>query len=446
MSRLSRLRRRAVSRRQFVAGSAAAAASTALVGCAAPPAAPMSAPAGAHARGEERIRVGLIGCGGRGTGAASQALHADPAAVLVAAGDVFMDRVESSLKHLSEDEEIKGRVQVAPEMRFSGFDAYKKVIEQCDVVLLAATPHFRPDHLRAAVEAGKHIFCEKPVAVDATGIRSVLASAEMARQKGLSLVCGFCWRYADADKETYARIHDGAIGQVVNMNTYYLTGNLGLKPRKPEWSDMEYQLRNWYYYTWLSGDHIVEQAVHSIDKISWAMQNAVPTRAIAIGGRQVRTDPVYGHVFDHFGVVYEFKNGARATHMCRQTEGCYSDNTDYILGTKGSAAINSWGPDEVFRDHSGKAYWKWDGERHDMYQNEHDFLFRSIRARDGHNDGVWMANSCMMAIMGRMSAYTGQAVTWEQALNSKEDLRPAKYEFGPLPTPPVAVPGRVKLT
>lgn len=422
------------SRREFVTGAAAAAAS-ALTGCAA---------VGVHISGSDQLKVGLIGCGGRGSGAAREALVADKGARLHAMADIFGDRVAGSHSNLMGEEGIKAQIDCPPERRFHGFDAYKHVIDSCDVVLLGATPHFRPAHLRAAVDAGRHIFCEKPVAVDSTGIRHILESVKIAEAKKLNLVSGFCWRYNDPDREMFKRIHDGQIGRVTAMHTRYLTGGLSLKARKPEWSDMEYQIRNWYYYTWLSGDHIVEQAIHSINKIAWAMKDVMPVAATALGGREVRKAPEYGHVFDHFAVVYEYADGARAFHDCRQIEGCFNDNTDFVVGTKGTAFINSWGPTQVIE---GEKKWQWEGPApRDKYQTEHDELFQSIRKGTVINDGVMMANSTMMAIMGRMAAYTGARVTWDEVMNAKEDLSPKAYEFGPLPTPPVAVPGRTRIS
>jgi len=405
---------------------------------------------GAHIAGSDILKVGLVGCGGRGTGAAQQALLADKGARLVAMADVFADRMQSSLRELIKEEKdengmltspsVKDQVLVKSETMFDGFEGYKKLIEMCDVVLLCSTPHFRPAHLKSAVEAGKHIFCEKPVAVDAPGVRSVIESAREATKKKVNIVSGFCWRYSDPDREMFKRIHDGQIGKIGSIHTRYLTGGLGLNPRKPEWSDMEYQMRNWYYYTWLSGDHIVEQACHSINKIAWAMKDEMPVACSAVGGRQVRTGAEYGHVFDHFAVVYEYKDGARAFHDCRQTEGCMNDNTDYLIGSKGTAFINSWGPTHVIE---GANKWKWEGPApRDKYQTEHDELFEAIRKGKIINEGEMLATSTLMSIIGRMAAYTGQRITWEQAMNSKEDLTPPKYEFGPMPSPPVAVPGR----
>jgi predicted dehydrogenase len=446
-----------VSRRAFLAGSAGAVGAASFGASIAAAAAPTAIRG--HAAGSDILRVGLVGCGGRGTGAVVNALQADPGTELVAMGDVFADRIESSLqqllqmkpetspanpdgKEIPNEPSVASRIKVDPDHRFVGFDAYQKVIDNCDVVLLCSTPHFRPQHLKAAVAAGKHIFCEKPVATDAPGVRSVLATAEEARAKKLSLVCGFCWRYHEPDRAGFGRMQDGAIGTIESIHTRYLTGTLSLRPRKPHWSDMEDQLRNWYYYSWASGDHIVEQAIHSINKIAWALRDEMPIFATAVGGRQVRTGPEYGNVYDHFAVVYEYKNGARAFHDCRQTDGCYSDNTDFFTGTKGMCTINSWGPSLVIK---GENPWHFEGDPGpDMYLHEHQFLFDSIRKRQPINDGIWMAHSTMMAILGRMAAYTGQKITWEQALNSKEDLSPKKYEWGPNPVPPVSMPGRTK--
>ncbi|MCS6853089.1 MAG: Gfo/Idh/MocA family oxidoreductase [Gemmataceae bacterium] len=400
------------------------------------------APAGVHAAGSDIIRVGLIGCGGRGTGAAVQALHADPGVRLVAMGDMFADRLESSLRTLrNEDESIARRVEVTPDRCFTGFDAYKHVIASgVDVVLLATPPHFRPAHIKAAVAAGKHIFAEKPCAVDAPGVRSVLASVAEAKAKGLSIVAGLCWRYHTGMRETFRRIHDGAIGDIVALQCTYNTHGLWSKERQPGWSDMEWQLRNWLYFTWLSGDFNVEQHVHSLDKMAWAMQDQYPVKAVGVGGRQVRTDPRYGHIFDHHAVVYEYANGVKCFSCCRQQNGCAIDVSDHVMGTRGVCEV-------MKHKISGERPWQYPAAKSrgdNMYQNEQNELFASIRSNKPINNGEWMAKSTLMAIMGRMATYTGQVITWEMALNSKEDLTPPKYEFGPLPVPPVAMPGITK--
>lgn len=426
-----------VSRRDFVKASmgAAAVAPFALGS--------LSVARAAHVGGGDSIKVGLVGCGGRGTGAATQALKADPGAILVAMADAFEDRLESSLKTLRGN--FGDKVRVNDDTKFVGFDAYQKLIDSgVDVVLLATPPAFRPAHLKAAIHANKHVFCEKPMAVDGPGVRSVIESAAEAKRRNLSLVSGFCWRYSEPQRATYGRIHDGAIGDIRAMYTTYNTGGW-VAPRKREagWSDMEAQMRSWHYFTWLSGDHIVEQACHSIDWINWAFQGRMPEKCHASGGRQTREDvPETGHVYDHFAVTYEYEDGARAFHMCRHFPNSPGDNTAYLMGSKGTCYSNPWSPSQI--QISGENEWYYDGERNDMYQTEHDELFASIRDGKPMNDGEWMANSTLLAIMGRMAAYTGQVITAEQALNSQESLVPATLAWGPMETPQVAKPGETK--
>jgi myo-inositol 2-dehydrogenase/D-chiro-inositol 1-dehydrogenase len=394
----------------------------------------------------DTLRVGLIGCGGRGSGAADQALTADKNVILTAMADAFEDRLQTSLKNLQTKHPEK--VKVTPDKCFVGLDAYQKLINSgVDVVLLATPPGFRPAHLKAAIAAGKHVFTEKPMATDAPGVRSVLASAEEAKKKNLSLVAGFCYRYNHGVRAIMEKIHDGAIGEVRALYNTYNTGSVWPPfPRRPEWTDMQYQVKNWYYYTWLSGDHIAEQAVHSLDKMSWAMKDVPPVKCVAHGGRQVRTAPEFGNIFDHFSVVYEYASGARGFHFSRQQEHCYSDNSDYILGGDGVAHIVRafTGPFVV----KGKNNWRYREDKpSDMYQNEHDEFFASIRNGKPMNDGQWMAQSTLIAIMGRMAAYTGQEVTWEQAMSSEERLVPENPGWEtPIAVAPVAMPGQTKFT
>jgi len=392
-----------------------------------------------HAASGDTLKVGLVGCGGRGTGAAVQALKADSNVKLIAMGDAFGDRLQSSLKVLLKDDEIGKKIAVKPESCFVGFDAYKQVIDSgVDVVLLTSPPHFRAAHIKYAVEKGKHIFCEKPVAVDAPGVRSVLQSCREAKKKNLAVVSGLCYRYENSKRETMKRVHEGAVGDIVALHCCYNTAGLWKKARQPDWSDMEWQMRNWLYFTWLSGDHIVEQAIHSLDKMIWAMKDIPPARAIGLGGRQVRTSQDYGHIFDHHSVVYEWPSGVKMFHTCRQQDGTFKDVNDYVMGTLGTA-------DVMRHTITGKHPWKHVKDPNDeMYQNEHNELFASIRAGQPINDGERMCQSTLLAIMGRMATYTGEQITWEKALNSKEDLSPPKYEFGPLPVPPVARPGVTK--
>ena len=319
-----------LTRRHFLRNS-----STVAVGCLVASAA-LTRAADASAPAPSVIKVGLIGCGGRGTGAALQALKADPGVRLTALADVFADRLDSSLATLKKMTAVANRIDVTPATSFVGLDAYQKVIDSgVDVVLLASTPAFRPEHFRAAVAAGKHVFCEKPVAVDGPGIRSVLASAAEAQRKNLSVMSGFCWRYDPRMRATVAQIHAGAIGDLRAIIATYHTGTLTTKfpgTRTPGQTDLEWQLRNWYNFTWLSGDHLVEQAIHNVDKIAWLMKQEMPTQAIAVGGRTV---PAYGNTYDNFSVAYEYASGVRATLSCRQHDGVYNEVTDYVMGTEG---------------------------------------------------------------------------------------------------------------
>ncbi len=422
----------AATRRDFLTASAVAAGAT-LLG---------SVPS-VHAAGGDTLKVGLVGCGGRGTGAATQALTADPNVKLYAMGDAFADRIQGSLEQLKGDASVAARIDVAQERCFTGFDAYKQVIGCCDVVLLCSPPHFRPAHIQAAVEAGKHIFCEKPVATDSLGVLSVMESCRKAKAKNLSIVSGLCYRYERAKLETMKRVHDGQIGDIVAIHTNYLARGLWNKSRKPGWSDMEWQMRNWLYFTWLSGDHIVEQHIHSLDKMAWALKDAHPVKAVGLGGRQSRTGPEYGNIFDHHSVIYEFENGVKGFAFTRQQNETDSDVNDYLIGTKGICSVQR----HTISSHKGEVLWshaKPKGDRDDMYQNEHDVFFASIRKGTPINNGDYMAQSTLIAIMGRMATYTGKNITWNMVLNSKENLTPAKYEFGEMPVPAVPKPGVTK--
>ena len=384
------------------------------------------------------MRVGLVGCGGRGTGAAANALRADPNVKLVALGDTFADHLENSLNALLATEDIAAQVDVDEDHRFVGWDAYQRVIDSVDVVLFATSPHFRPMHVAAAVEAGKHMFIEKPVATDAPGMRAILASCELAAQKGLSVVSGLCYRYSHAKRETMQRVRDGAVGEFTALQCTYNANGLWHRGRQPEWSEMEYQMRNWLYFTWLAGDHIAEQHIHSLDKLAWVMGDEYPVKATSSGGRIVRTGEEYGNVYDHFNTVYEWQSGLKGFSSCRQWNGAATDVSDYVFGTRGVANL------QAHRIEAGP--WKWryradDDNPDDMYQNEHDALFASIRAGEPIDDSSYMCKSTLMAIMGRMAAYTGQAITWEQAWNSEESLAPPSYEWGPIVAAPVARPG-----
>jgi predicted dehydrogenase len=422
------------SRRDFLETSSAAVASSL---------AALALPQYVHAAGSDLLKVGLVGCGGRGTGAANQALKADPNVKLWAMGDAFGDRLEANLERLQVMDDLAAKIDVPHDRRFVGFDAYKQVIDCCDVVLLATPPQFRPLHLAAAVAAGKHVFAEKPVAVDAPGVRRVLATCEEARQKGLAVVSGLCLRYDWSFRETVKRIHDGAVGKVMALQANDYRGPIWVKPRQPDWSDMTWQMRNWYYFTWLSGDFNVEQHVHFLDVCAWIMHNEYPVKAIGLGGRQVRTGPEYGHIYDHFSVTYEYKDGAKLFSNCRQQAGCDNDMSAHVLGTKGTADIAE--RKKGMRIKSELGDWTYDRPENSLYQTEHDELFASIRKGEPLNNGEYMARSTLLAIMGRMAAYTGEAITWEMAQNSQEDLTPPSYDWDvKFAVPPVAMPGVTK--
>ena len=392
-----------------------------------------------HAAGDDILKVGLVGCGGRGSGAAVNAMNADPNVKLTAMADLFDEYLQRGRRNIQQSAEQAGmghKFAVDDDHCFTGFDAYQKVMQSdVDVVILAATPHFRPLHLAAAIEAGKHVFCEKPVAVDAPGVRRVLETVRKAEEKNLSIVSGLCWRYDYGVRETINRIRDGAIGDMVAIHTNYLTGTLWHRGRKPEWSEMEYQLRNWLYFTWLSGDHIVEQHIHSLDKALWLMNDELPIHCDGLGGRQVRTEEKWGNIYDHFAVCYEYPNGLKVFAYTRQMGGCHNEVKDFIFGTQGTAVV-------LDNSIKGKEQWKYEGPSSSMYDVEHKELFEGIRSGNHINNGVYMAHSTLMAIMGRMACYTGQRIESEKAMNSTEDLRPEKYEFGDVKIPQVAMPGQ----
>lgn len=392
----------------------------------------------------DTVRVGLIGCGGRGSGAIAQALRADKNTRLAALGDAFQDKIDYCLGNLEKDDALAEKIDVTTADQFTDYDCYQRVIDNCDVVLMATPPVFRPIHLKYAVEAGKHVFCEKPIAVDAPGVRSVLETVRQAKKQNTALMSGFCWRHSYPQRAFYGAIRDGRLGDVVSMHTTYNTGPLGDVARKEGWSDAYWQLRNWKAFIHLSGDHIVEQAIHAIDWIQWAMDD-VPTSCTAVGGRQCRAGEWTGNLYDHFGVVYEFASGARAFHMCRQIPDCSGDNTAYVMGTKGTGYSNPWTPTSIRID--GEVEWRYGrGPTNDMYQTEHDELFASIRNGEPFNDGMNMCNSTLMAIMGRQAAYTGETLSWEQMMNSQEDLTPKTWGWGHAPFPAVPMPSEKKFS
>jgi len=413
------------SRRTFLKGSAAAAAASGLT---------LAASAPVHAAGSDTFKVGLVGCGGRGTGAAVQALKADKGTRLVALADAFEDRLAASRKFLV-NSEVADRVDVPDERCYTGFDAYQGVIADSDVVLLATPPYFRPQHLAACIEAGKHVFAEKPVAVDAPGVRSVLASTEQAKKKNLAIVSGLCWRYETGLLNTMQRLNAGAIGRPVALEAIRYSGGVWVRPRQEDMTEMEYQMRNWYYFTWLSGDFITEQFVHQLDQCAWVLGDRTPHRCYATGGRQTRTGQEYGHIYDHFFAVFDYEGGERVYAGTRHQRGCDNSTHVHVLGSDGFCALMGY---EI----TGKKPWKWDGRRTVMHQLEHDAMYAALRKGQIINNGRYMANSTMLAIIARMSAYTGRTLTWEEAMNSQQVLGPEKLAWdADIPVPEVAMPG-----
>lgn len=389
------------------------------------------------------IRVGVVGCGGRGTGAAHDCLRAAEGVEIVAMGDLFPDRLARARANLAtataEDPALAARVRVTDDRAFSGFDAYRQVIAaDVDMVILATPPGFRPAHFEAAVAAGRHVFMEKPVAVDATGIRAVIATSDVARQKGLGVVAGTQRRHEASYVETIGRLKQGAIGEITSGEVYWNQGGLWHAARQPQWSDAEWQIRNWLYFTWLSGDHIVEQHVHNLDVANWVL-GAHPVRAVGVGGRQRRTEPHYGHIYDHFAVQLEYASGARVLSMCRQIEGTPSHIGERFIGTRGTSDAKS-------RIDGPRAWTYAPATRPaNPYVQEHTDLIASIRAGSPLNEGRQVAESTLTAIMAREAAYTGQAVTWDEMLAAPQVLTPPEVAFGTLAVPPVPVPGVTKV-
>jgi myo-inositol 2-dehydrogenase/D-chiro-inositol 1-dehydrogenase len=400
--------------------------------------------ASGRASRREPLKVGLIGCGGRGTGAAAQALKADKDAVLTCMADVFEDYLEESYQSLMKVNPTQVKVDKAH--KFVGFDAYRKVLDSgVDVVILTTPPAFRPSHFKEAVDAGKHVFCEKPVAVDAPGVRLVLETAKKAKEKNLSVVSGFTFRYDFAKRELFERIQSGAIGEVTNVFTARNGGGLWYKPRQANWTEMEYQMRNWYYYDWLSGDYIVEMMVHSLDMMSWAFGDKLPLSATGTGGRQSRTEENFGNIYDHFAIEYDYGNHLKGVHFSRQQKGCSNTNKVDISGTDGFAAV-----DIGKRIHAtyGRNKWDYQGEYNNPYETQHEDLFAAIRSGKPLNEGELMANSTMLAVLGRMVGYSGQTITWEEAMNSNQVLGPDMQAYAwdlKWPVPPVAIPGVTKV-
>jgi predicted dehydrogenase len=396
----------------------------------------------AFAAGSDKVKLGLIGSGGRGLHDSTNCLKSADNVELVAMADTFKDRLDSTLNNLKEN--FPDKVNVTPDTAFIGFDAYKKVLtSDVDMVILTEPPHFRPMHLKAAIEAGKHAFMEKPVAVDPVGVRSVIATSELADQKGLTIVAGTQSRRMQNRMDLMKRIHNGDIGRILSGQCFRLGDGMlgwGPKQRKPDWTDMEWHIRRWLFINWLSGDFITEMHIHELDIVNWAL-NAHPVSCIGTGGRQVRTDPIYGNIYDHMAVEYEYPNSVRIAYMGCQLDGVTHECHERFVGTKGTAYID-WARCVI----EGQNPYEYEGEVPDPCIRQHADQIDAIRNGKKLNEGRRVAESSLTAIMGRMSAYTGRALKWDWAMNaSKLDLSPPEYKFGPLKMRPVAVPGKDQL-
>ena len=425
------------SRREFIKTSSAIVAGSALAGG-------LGIARSAHAAGDDQIKIALIGCGGRGTGAANQALRTQGNVKLVAMADAFRDRLDGSLEELKRH--VADRIDVPEDRKFVGFDAYTRAIDSgVDMVILATPPGFRPIHFEAAIGAGKHVFMEKPVAVDAPGIRRVLAAAEEAKKKGLCVGVGLQRHHSAGYIETIKRLQDGAIGDIVLARAYWNGTTPWVRKRQAGQTEMEYQMRNWYFFNWLCGDHIVEQHIHNLDVINW-LKGAYPVTANGMGGRLVRTGKDHGEIFDHHSVEFTYADGTKLLSQCRHMPGCWSHVGEHAHGTKGSVDI---GAGRI----RGVEDWRFRGKNADAYQVEHDDLFAAIRSGTPYNEAEIGAKSTMTSILGRMATYSGKQIKWDDAINSGISLAPQEYAFNATPPVvpneegyyPIAVPGVTKV-
>ncbi len=400
----------------------------------------------AHAAGSDVLKIGLIGCGPRGSGAAVNALNADKNARLWAMADLVAGNIAASRKNIQAEKGVQ--VDVSDERCFTGFDAYQRVLESgVDVVLLALPTFFHPPYLKACVDAGKHVFCEKIHAVDAPGVRLVAAACEEASKKGLSIVSGLAWRYDTGVVETMKRVHDGAIGEIVAIQETCNTGGLRCRTRQPGWTEMQYQIQDWFNFFWLSADLPGLNLVHNLDKAAWAMRDEPPVRCWGMGGRQTRVGPQFGDVWDHHAVVFEYAGGTRMFAYCRQQDGCVPEISDRFLGTKGRC-------DLLANRIEGERPWRYSGPPCNRFDLEHVALFSAIRSGKPINNGVYMVRSSMLAIMATWACYTGEVITWDQAMKSNLVIAPKvlAYDADPPTKPdaqgnyPVPVPGVTKFS
>lgn len=394
-------------------------------------ASPFSIEAMSRVHNEKTLKLALIGCGGRGSGAAVQALTADENVELVAMADAFADRLEGSLKTIQEYFEDEKKIEVKNENRFVGFNAYKRAIDAADVVILATPPGFRPYHFEYAVSKEKHIFMEKPLAIDPAGIRRVLAAAKIAKEKKLNVVVGLQRHYESKYLDLYRRVKNGAIGEIRSGQVYWNSPGVWVRARQPGQTELEYQMRNWYYFNWLCGDHILEQHIHNIDVANWFIGD-YPVSAQGMGGRQVRTGKDHGEIFDHHFVEFTYASGAVVSSQCRHQPNCMNRVDEVFQGTKGSIELEK----AVITDLEGNQLYKYprrSDQDSNPYQVEHDRLFESIRNNEVISDAENGAKSTLSAILGRMATYSGQFITMEEALNSKVDLVPEDMTWDSTP-------------
>jgi myo-inositol 2-dehydrogenase/D-chiro-inositol 1-dehydrogenase len=431
-----------VTRRNFLKTSATVTAATAL--------GTLDLSRSAHAAGSDTLKVGMIGCGGRNTGAGAQALRADKGARLVAMCDMFLDRVKEARQAIKTDltkDEKADQVQVTEDHCFTGFDGYRKVIEASDVVCIANAAKFHPFHVKAAIEAGKHVFVEKPHGIDPYGIKTLAAASALAKEKKLCIVSGLQSRYHEGYQETVKRIHDGAIGEIVAIEENFLRAPYRVIDRPAGMSELDWQCYTQYHFTWLSGDDVPQSLVHNLDRSSWVLHDTAPVKCHGLAGRSTMVEPTYGNVFDHHSVIYEMENGVKIYAFCRTTNGCYDENSSTILGTKGRASLLNCRI-------TGETKWRWQGQCV-PYQIEHNKLFAAIRAGEPINNGDYMCRSTLIGIMGQLSCYTGKEVTWEQASQSDFAYLPKPEDChdgmepptkpGPDGSYPVYKPGRTQL-
>ena len=399
----------------------------------------------AHAAGSDTIKIGLVGCGGRGTGAAINAMNVGKDVQLVAMADLFRDQLDKSLMRLKTQK--PDQVAVKDDSCFVGFDAYRQLIATgVDAVLIAPASCFIPQILKAVIDAGKHAFCEKPHGLDVPGVKTVEAACEAAKQKKLSVVSGLCWRYSNIVLETMKRVHDGQIGEIVAVQENYASAPYGVRERLPDWSEMEFQLRNWYHFNYLSGDQTSQQLIHSLDKGSWALGDKPPLRAWGMGGRQVCTEAKYGDQYDHQCVIFEYPNGVRMFGFTRVMPNCWRQTSDYIIGTKGRCMLL----DGLIE---GEKPWKFEGEKNNMTDAEQAAFIDSIRKGEPINNSNYMCLSTLLGIVAQMAIYSGQMIEWDKALQSKRVLTPPNLSFtseppvkpGPDNTYPAPMPGKEEL-